>query len=48
MTNLAEHSSVAEVCYPPQLFPGGPVYSSAWRGILLVEPDITVLTEEVL
>jgi len=48
MTNLAEHSSVAEVSSPPPPFPGGPVYSSAWRGILLVEPDITLLTAEVL
>jgi len=30
------------------LLSGVPFYSSAWRGILLVEPDITLLTAEVL
>jgi len=30
------------------LIPDRPVYSSAWRGILLVEPDISLLTAEVL
>jgi hypothetical protein len=30
------------------LLSGVPVYSSAWRGILLVEPDITLLTAEVV
>ena len=48
MTTVVEQLSIAPVVSPFPLLPGVPVSSSAWRGILLVEPDITLLTAEVL
>ena len=48
MTTVAEQLSIAPVGSPFPLLSGGLVHSSAWRGILLVEPDITLLTAEVL
>ena len=46
--NVAQQSSVAEVSSAPALLTLGAVNSSIWRGILLVEPDITLVTAEVL
>lgn len=48
MTNAAEQFFVTPVSSAPCLLPSEPVNSSVWRGILLVEPDITLLTAEVL
>jgi len=48
MLNIAEQSPVAEASPPPAPLTVGAVNPSIWRGILLVEPDITLLTAEVL
>jgi hypothetical protein len=48
MINAAEQSALSAASASPQLLPGGPVYTSLWRGILLVEPDISLLTAETL
>ena len=48
MTNAAAQSSTAATCSLSRDFPDGPSDSAPWRGILLVEPDITLLTAEML
>lgn len=48
MLNVAEQSPVAEASSPSTPLTVGAVHSVIWRGILLVEPDITLLTAEVL
>jgi DNA-binding response OmpR family regulator len=48
MINVAEQSSLSAVGPSYQPLPDGPVFTSVWRGILLVEPDITLLTAEAV
>jgi hypothetical protein len=48
LIHVTEQSSLAGVDSPIHPLRDGPVYTSVWRGILLVEPDIALLTEEVL
>jgi len=48
MTNVAEQSSLSALITSPQPPPDGLAFASLWRRILLVEPDITLLTAEAL
>jgi len=48
LLNVAEQYLVAETGSRPAPLIVGAVHSSIWRGILLVEPDITLLTAEVI
>jgi hypothetical protein len=47
MTNAVEQSAVVATIRSPLLPLDRSVHASLWRGILLVEPDITLLTAEV-
>lgn len=46
MTNIAENTCVSERTPSTDLLQARPSSVSAWRGILLVEPDITLLNAE--
>jgi len=48
LTDDTKGSSVAAGNSLPHPLPDGPVHTSVWRGILLVEPDIALLTAESL
>jgi len=48
MTNVAEQLCAGPMSSPARLLPRKSVDFSEWRGILLVEPDITLLTAEAL
>jgi DNA-binding response OmpR family regulator len=48
MTNVAEQPSLSAVSLSPQPLPDGAGFASLCRGILLVEPDITLLNAEAL
>jgi hypothetical protein len=48
MTNVDIQSSISATNPSSHDLPDGPVDASLWRGILLVEPDITLLTAETL
>jgi hypothetical protein len=46
MTNVAENTYLSERTPSTNLLHASPASASAWRGILLVEPDITLLNAE--
>ena len=46
MQNVADQSGLSAVAIPPHPLPEEPTVIPTWRGILLVEPDITLLTAE--
>ena len=48
MINVAVQSFFSAETSLPHALPDTPVCTTAWRGILLVEPDITLLTAEAL
>jgi len=48
LPHITEQSSLAGVGSLLHPLRDGPAYTSVWRGILLVEPDIALLTAEVL